>query len=120
MTIAQGKAPDSGDPCSQEAALWSTRPHLGNLDHGLAELFYLVLTVPDTPEVLVSPVLKQEPRHWGTGRTGTVTPPVLCPTHTAARDPPSSDHTAGYPVCSSQQYMAWRGRGLGVGEGRRR
>lgn len=47
------------------SALWGTGPYLGNMDHRPAELFYLILTVQDVPEVLVSPVLKQEPRHWG-------------------------------------------------------
>lgn len=57
------EVPRPGDACG--CRLWSARPHLGDLDHGLAELLYLILTVPDAPEVLVSPVFKEEPRYWG-------------------------------------------------------
>lgn len=64
--------PSPGNPCSQEGAPCSqcqapqsTRPHLGDLNHGLAKFFDLVFTVHDVPEVLMSPVLKQEPRDWG-------------------------------------------------------
>lgn len=62
-------------------APWSAKPHPGNLDHGLAELFYLVLTVPHTPEILAGPVLKQEPRHWGTGPRRHCDPPCAASPH---------------------------------------
>lgn len=37
--------------------------HLGQLNQGLAQLLDLVLAVQDGPEVLGSPVLKEEARH---------------------------------------------------------
>lgn len=52
LCVPRGRAPPG-----------SARPHLGDQEQGPAELFDLVLAVPDALEVLMRPVLKQEPRH---------------------------------------------------------
>lgn len=48
-------------------AVRSPQSHLCYLDHSLAELFYLIFTVQDIPEIVISPVLKQKPRYWRVG-----------------------------------------------------
>lgn len=72
LGITQEKPPQHGGPLCSRGSLGqpvlapcSAKAHLGHLDHGLAKLFYLVLTVQDVPEVLMSPVLKQESGHLG-------------------------------------------------------
>lgn len=72
LGITQEKPPQHEGPLCSRGSLGqpvlapcSAKAHLGHLDHGLAKLFYLVLTVQDVPEVLMSPVLKQESGHLG-------------------------------------------------------